>query len=408
MDPIEQLRVLRGDDRWDEADLAFSQHRVRLTRPAVRRRVWVGIGTGVAAGVAIVALFALVLGGLLGPGWRHPLPAAPPSATATAVQSAPRCADSSIKVAAGTPGPALSQPAKFEFELSVTNIGAASCTLVGYPQLALVFGAGASTGTVISDRQAGYLFPPTASAGLRLNRGAVAHAVVGVVDEGSSTLCTARARVPIAMELTLPGTSASPLFLPLVGIENCPAVVRSAVIWTTGFYLGTRPQESKPSAPKALPTPTSVPIESARTAAEPPACQAGELTASLYSQHVGAAMGTDFFPVLLHNSGPAPCWLSGYPSIAGVTASGAVVPIHADNRQGPMWNSGPGSVMPGKAGVFSILASNPGNGGCSVASPVYAELQVNLPTGAVRMPWPSQLKLTGCIFAVLSLGPLSQ
>ena len=156
-------------------------------------------------------------------------------------------------------------------------------------------------------------------------------------------------------------------------------------------------------APSSSTSPT--PSETGR----PANCTAAQLRPSVLQS--GTAQGTEQVVIGLRNISAASCWLSGVPTLQGVTAAGSTVTLaftrSADPayvRQSPV--AGPGAVSAGALGAFR--ASMQLNF-CDRAAASYARLAIQLADGArIEMPYPAELSVSGCFGDLGQAGPASQ
>jgi hypothetical protein len=124
----------------------------------------------------------------------------------------------------------------------------------------------------------------------------------------------------------------------------------------------------------------------------------------------GTAQGTEAVVIGLRNSSAASCWLSGIPTLAGVTASGSTVPLPFTRSADPGYVqqdpvTGPGAVPAGGLGAFR--ASMQLNG-CGKAAVSYSRLAIQLADGArIEMPYPAELGVSGCFGGLGQAGPAS-
>jgi Protein of unknown function (DUF4232) len=163
----------------------------------------------------------------------------------------------------------------------------------------------------------------------------------------------------------------------------------------------TRPASTSPSLS------TSNPASSA--AGRPANCTAAQLRPSVLQS--GTAQGTEVVVIGLRNTSAASCWLSGIPTLEGVTATGSTVRLPFTRSADPAYVqqdpvAGPGAVPAGALGAFR--ASMQLNG-CAKAAASYTRLAIQLGDGArIDMPYPADLSVTGCFGGLGQAGPAAQ
>lgn len=166
----------------------------------------------------------------------------------------------------------------------------------------------------------------------------------------------------------------------------------------------TPPPSSSPSASTSS---SSSPTSSA--AGRPANCTAAQLSPSVLQS--GTAQGTEAVVIGLRNTSTASCWLSGIPTLQGVTAGGTAVTLPFTRSADPAYVqqdpvTGPGAVPAGALGAFR--ASMQVNG-CAKSAAGYTRLAIQLGDGVrIEMPYPAELSVSGCFGGLGQTGPASQ
>jgi len=177
------------------------------------------------------------------------------------------------------------------------------------------------------------------------------------------------------------------------GTSNPATIAATGTPSSAGSPLASTPPVSVSAAPSAV------------SSARPPDCQADQLSPSASG---GPVAGAEQIVFLLRNTGASSCWLSGFPTLYGVTASGAttLLPfLQSDKSMIVEDTLGPGVVLPGGLGAFrAVLQLND----CVATRFSYHELRIRLSGDQViHMPYPDEMALSGCAGGISQVGPYS-
>ncbi len=147
------------------------------------------------------------------------------------------------------------------------------------------------------------------------------------------------------------------------------------------------------------------------TASDHPAdCVGKDLTVQVDPTRTGPLAGAENVVLLVQNTGTAPCWLAGTPTLWGLNTSGeqTQLPFAASldpAAANPAPATGPGVLPPSGHGALHLTMQL---NNCPTASRDYVQLKIGLHLGdSLLMPYPAQLKLSGCFGNEAAIGPVN-
>jgi hypothetical protein len=223
---------------------------------------------------------------------------------------APACRPAQLQISipagiAGDPGAGMGQTS---WNIVLRNRGAVSCSLRGWPGLAVRGPAGRAVPTRVADARASNLRSvPDAVVVLRPGRSAVVTLVAPVQAAG----CVTRWSV----DVTLPGASGP---VDLRGPGGADGLCVGGQVQASPFYL----ESGLDSAIRALSAPPSHPLYRTTTAQEPPACRPAALQARVVSE-ASRPGGTVITLSLAATGGACVLASGGWPTVRLHEAGGA-------------------------------------------------------------------------------------
>ena len=180
---------------------------------------------------------------------------------------------------------------------------------------------------------------------------------------------------PLILELQASGTEADLSRLEAEGIVDDFATMAGSIT-----AVPADPQNVVPALPTLIPSPVSSAAVPSGTPA--PGCTAGDLSISAVNS--GGGLGTVGGSLRFQNVGKSPCTLSGYPQVAGITASGVRTTARRSSSPSlldyPQISGTPVVTLePGESAVAAYAAGDNPIGTADSCPPPYHTLEVEAP-----------------------------